>query len=364
MYDTKNYRNLKNTENKKKKKKGCEKQMSVTTIACPQCRYHFTIQGKPGEKIQVLCPSCKTQGFFQFPEEPTRPTPTDSHHALTIQNLTFIYPKSEKKAIDTVSFHIKKGEIFGFLGPNGAGKSTTQKVIIGLLKGYNGAVELLGKNLKDWKTDLYEHIGVCFEFPNHYQKLTALENLQLFSSFYRNKTMDPYDLLAMVDLDKEAKQRVGSFSKGMKTKLNFARALLNNPEMLFLDEPTTGLDPVSARQIKNIIHEKKKQGTTIFLTTHNMTDADELCDRVGFMVDGRLTLVENPKDLKLRHGKKIVQVEYLDNGGITREEFVLTNLGSNKRFIQLLNTDNVQTIHTQEASLDDVFIKVTGRQLK
>jgi fluoroquinolone transport system ATP-binding protein len=223
---------------------------------------------------------------------------------------------------------------------------------------------MLGKNLKNWKTDLYENIGVCFEFPNHYQKLTALENLELFSSFYRNKTVDPNDLLAMVDLDKDANQRVSSFSKGMKTKLNFARALINNPQMLFLDEPTTGLDPVSARQIKNIIHEKKKQGKTIFLTTHNMTDADELCDRVGFMVDGRLVLIESPKDLKLEHGKKLVRVEYINNGEIIQEEFTLANLGSNPAFITLLNSGRVQTIHTQEATLDDVFITVTGRQLK
>lgn len=168
----------------------------------------------------------------------------------------------------------------------------------------------------------------------------------------------------MVDLDKDANQRVSSFSKGMKTKLNFARALINNPQMLFLDEPTTGLDPVSARQIKNIIHEKKKQGKTIFLTTHNMTDADELCDRVGFMVDGRLVLIESPKDLKLEHGKKLVRVEYINNGEIVQEEFTLANLGSNPAFITLLNSGRVQTIHTQEATLDDVFITVTGRQLK
>ncbi|KYK20243.1 ATP-binding protein [Thermoplasmatales archaeon SM1-50] len=283
---------------------------------------------------------------------------------MDIQNLSFTYPKTEKKAVDEVTFHIKTGEIFGFLGPNGAGKSTTQKVIIGLLRGYNGNIELLGKNLKNWKNDLYEHIGVCFEFPNHYQKLTALENLKLFSSFYRNITVDPSELLVMVGLEKEANQRVGSFSKGMKTKLNFVRALLNNPQMLFLDEPTTGLDPVSARQIKNIIHEKKRQGTTIFLTTHNMNDADELCDRVGFMIDGRLALIEKPKDLKLKHGKKIVRVEYINNEEITHQEFTLAKLGSNTTFINLLNSGRIQTIHTQEATLDDVFIKVTGRQLK
>ena len=338
--------------------------MITETIACPRCKNTVTIQGNPGEKIEVLCSKCTTKGVFRFPDEQPEAVPTNSSYALNIQNLEFTYPKAEKKAVNNVSFHIQKGEIFGLLGPNGAGKSTTQKVIIGLLKGYSGNVDLLGKNLNNWRSDLYEHIGVCFESPNHYQKLTAFENLELFSSFYRNKTVDPHELLQMVDLDKDADQRVGSFSKGMKTKLNFARALLNNPQMLFLDEPTTGLDPVSARQIKNVILEKKKEGTSIFLTTHNMTDADELCDRVGFMIDGTLALIESPKGLKLRHGKKLVKVEYLNNGDLTREEFTLADLGSNSAFLSLLNSGRVQTIHTEEATLDDVFIKVTGRQLK
>lgn len=338
--------------------------MIEQTIACPHCKHTMTIQGNPGEKTIVTCPSCATRGMFRFPGEEAPVLTPDGSNALMIQNLTFSYPKAEKKAVDNVSFQIKKGEIFGFLGPNGAGKSTTQKVIIGLLKGYSGNVELLGKNLRHWKQDLYEHIGVCFEFPNHYQKLTALENLELFSSFYKKKTVNPNDLLSMVDLEKDKDQRVSTFSKGMKTKLNFARALLNNPQMLFLDEPTTGLDPVSARQIKTIIYEKKKAGTSIFLTTHNMTDADELCDRVGFMVDGTLVLIESPKDLKLEHGKKIVRVEHLVNGELVKDEFTLANLGSNPSFIMLLNSNQVVTIHTQEATLDDVFIKVTGRQLK
>ena len=338
--------------------------MITKTIACPQCKNTITVQGDQGEKIELVCSRCSTKGVFHFPIEPSKTRPGNEPYALTIQNLGFTYPKAEKKAINNISFNIQKGEIFGFLGPNGAGKSTTQKVIIGLLKGYKGNVDILGRNLNSWKSNLYEHIGVCFELPNHYQKLTALENLELFSSFYKNKTVDPHELLQMVDLDNDANQRVGYFSKGMKTKLNFARSLLNNPQMLFLDEPTTGLDPISARQIKNIILEKKKQGTTIFLTTHNMTDADELCDRVGFMVDGTLALIESPKNLKLRHGKKIVKVEYLRNGDLKKEEFTLADLGSNTAFLNLLNSGKVQTIHTEEATLDDVFITVTGRQLK
>lgn len=283
---------------------------------------------------------------------------------LNVQNLEFTYPKSKKKAIDGISFDIKKGEIFGFLGPNGAGKSTTQKIIIGLLKEYDGTVELMGKSLKTWKTDLYNRIGVCFELPNHYQKLTALENLQLFASFYRRRTIPPMKLLQMVELEKDANQRVGTFSKGMRTKLNFVRSLINDPEALFLDEPTTGLDPVSSRQIKNIILNMKKEGKTIFLTTHNMTDADELCDRVGFIVEGKITLIESPRNLKIKHGKKVVKVEYLKDEKLISEEFNLANLGENKQFLNLLNSGKVQTIHTAEASLEDIFIKATGRQLR
>ena len=285
-------------------------------------------------------------------------------YAIDVKKLEFTYPKSDKKAVNGVSFQIEKGEIFGFLGPNGAGKTTTQKVIIGLLKKYTGSVKVLGKNLTDWKTDLYNRIGVGFELPNHYQKLTALENLELFASFYRNKTISPMKLLKMVDLEKDADQRVATFSKGMKSKLNFARSLLNDPEVLFLDEPTTGLDPVSSRLIKNIIHEKKKEGKGIFLTTHNMNDADELCDRVGFIVDGQLVLIESPRELKIKHGKKIVKVEYLKDDELLSQEFDLKNLADNKNFLSLLRTGNVQTIHTAEATLDDIFIKATGRKLK
>jgi fluoroquinolone transport system ATP-binding protein len=283
---------------------------------------------------------------------------------LKVQNLEFTYPKSNKKAVNGVSFQIKKGEIFGFLGPNGAGKTTTQKVIIGLLRGYGGNVEILDKNLQSWKTDLYNRIGVGFELPNHYQKLTALENLELFASFYRRRTIPSMQLLKMVELEEDANQRVGTFSKGMKSKLNFARSLINDPEVLFLDEPTTGLDPVNSRLIKNIIKQQRKAGKAIFLTTHNMTDADELCDRVGFIVEGKLTLIESPKELKIKHGKKVVKVEYLKNDELVSQEFDLDKLADNKSFLNLLRTGTVQTIHTEEATLEDIFIKATGRQLK
>ena len=333
-------------------------------VACPHCRNEISIQGKSGETIEITCPKCNTKGIFAFPREKPVSISKTGPSAIEVKDINFTYQKSNKKAVDGVSFNINRGEIFGFLGPNGAGKTTTQKVIIGLLKGYGGNVKILGKDLESWKTDLYNRIGVGFELPNHYQKLTALENLELFASFYRGKTTPPIDLLKMVDLEKDANGRVATFSKGMKSKLNFARSLLNNPEVWFLDEPTTGLDPVGRRLIKDIILQKRKEGKAIFLTTHNMNDADELCDRVGFIVDGKLTLIESPRELKIRHGKKIVKIEYLKNGDLIKQDFSLKDLAENKTFLELLRKGKVQTIHTAEATLDEIFIKATGRQLK
>jgi fluoroquinolone transport system ATP-binding protein len=333
-------------------------------VACPHCKNVINIRGISGETIEIICPKCKTKGIFAFPRQKPISDSKAGPFAIEVNNIDFTYQKSNKKAVDGVSFRIKKGEIFGFLGPNGAGKTTTQKVIIGLLKGYGGNVKILGKDLESWKTEIYNRIGVGFELPNHYQKLTALENLELFASFYRGKTTQPMDLIKMVDLEKDANERVATFSKGMKSKLNFARSLLNDPEVWFLDEPTTGLDPVGRRLIKDIIHKKRNEGKAIFLTTHNMIDADELCDRVGFIVDGKLTLIESPRELKIRHGKKIVQVEYLNNGDLIKQDFDLKDLADNKAFLNLLRSGKVQTIHTAEATLDDIFIKATGRQLK
>ncbi|MCD4786164.1 MAG: ABC transporter ATP-binding protein [Candidatus Eremiobacteraeota bacterium] len=282
---------------------------------------------------------------------------------IEVDNLEFTYPGADGKAIKGIGFNIEKGEIFGFLGPSGAGKTTTQKIIIGLLKGWDGKVNILGKDLNKWKTDLYEKIGIGFEAPNHYLKLTAMENLNLFRSLYSGETDDPLELLKIVGLEKDANTRVSSFSKGMKMRLNFARSLLNKPELWFLDEPTTGLDPVNAKNIRNIVLKKREEGATIFLTTHNMTVADKLCDRVGFIVDGEIKIIESPRQLKIQESKNIVRVEYLDDGKTQMKEFPMKDIGENREFIDLIKSDKIETIHSQEATLEDIFIKVTGRSL-
>jgi len=282
---------------------------------------------------------------------------------IEVNDLTYTYPKARDKAIKGVSFDVKKGEIFGFLGPSGAGKSTTQKILTGQIKGGNGRISVMGKDLASWKADFYEKIGVSFEIPNHYLKLTARENLEYFKSLYGGGTEDTMALLKMVGLDGDANVRVSKFSKGMKVRLGFMRALLNKPELLFLDEPTTGLDPVNARIIKDIILNKKAEGKTVFLTTHNMALADEICDRVAFIVDGELRLIDSPHELKIKNGRSVVRVEYSANGSSEYHEFPLAGLGSNAEFIGLLHGGAVRAIHSSEATLDEIFIKVTGRSL-
>ncbi len=283
---------------------------------------------------------------------------------IAVENLSFTYAGSKEAVIRGLNFGIERGEIFGFLGPSGAGKSTTQKVLTGLLKDYQGRVSVFGKELKNWNADYYERIGVSFELPNHYLKLTALENLVYFGSLYSRKSPDPHALLERVGLGEDGDLPVAQFSKGMKNRLTVARAFLHDPELLFLDEPTTGLDPVNARLIGDLIREQKQSGKTIFLTTHNMTVADGLCDRVGFIVDGEIRLIDAPRALKLRYGQRVVRVEYELNGQTAIRDFPLETLGSDPNFIDLLLNGQVQTIHTLEATMEDIFIKVTGRGLE
>jgi len=283
---------------------------------------------------------------------------------IRVENLTYTYPGAGKQVLKNISFEIEEGEIFGFLGPSGAGKSTTQKVLNGLLKGFGGRVHINGTDLSKMERSFYEKIGVAFEFPNLYLKLTALENLQLYASFFKSATRDPEELLKMVQLEGDRDTRVEAFSKGMKMRLSFIRALLNRPEILFLDEPTAGLDPGNARIMKDIILDLEKQGVTIFLTTHHMDDAGELCKRLAFMVEGSLPVVDSTQALRLKHGEKIVRLEYREGSETYSDDFPMEHLGSNPVFSEILQNHEILTIHTQEASLEDIFIKVTGQQLK
>ncbi len=283
---------------------------------------------------------------------------------IHVEDLTYTYAGAPSPAVAGLSFSIAQGEIFGFLGPSGAGKSTTQKVLIRLLQGFQGRASVLGRDLRSWGYDYYERIGVSPEVPNLYSKLTGLENLRYFGSLYAGPVVDIETLLAQVGLENDGRTRVAQYSKGMRARLNVARALLHSPEVLFLDEPTAGLDPVNARRIKALIRSQQRAGRTIFLTTHDMTVADELCDRVAFIVGGHIAAIEAPAVLRRVHGRSDVRVEYASDGQIRYDEFPLDGLADNETFRTRLRESDVRSIHTQEATLEDVFIAVTGRTLQ
>lgn len=278
---------------------------------------------------------------------------------FSVKDLTFKYPKNKKDTIKGISFEIKEGEIFGLLGPSGVGKSTTQKILIKLLDKYSGEVLYNGKDLRSYGKDFYQEIGVGFEMPVHFSKLTAEENINFFKKLY-NSNADTDKLLKRVGLYGDKDKKISEYSKGMKARLNFVRALINNPKILFLDEPTNGLDPKNARIIKDMIKEFQNEGKTVLLTTHLMNDVDELCNRVAFMVDGKISDIDTPKNLKLKHGRRIVDIEYTEDGNHVKREFSLDSLGENNEFIDIIKSKEIVTIHSKETTLDDIFIKITG----
>lgn len=283
---------------------------------------------------------------------------------IKVENLYYSYTKDDKYAVKNVSFEVEDGEIFGFLGPSGAGKSTTQGILTGLLPLQKGNAIVAGYDMKNPERNMFNRIGVSFEQSNVYGKLTALENLEFYRRLFDVPTEEPVKLLRLAGLEHVANKQAVTFSKGMKHRLTFVRSMLNNPELWFLDEPTTGLDPAIADQIKNIIKEKNKQGTTVFLTTHNMFIADELCDRVGFIIDGELKLIDSPRNLKLQYGAKFVEIEYREQDQINTETLSLTKEEDRLRLNDIINKGNIEMMHTKEATLEEIFIQVTGRGLK
>jgi fluoroquinolone transport system ATP-binding protein len=282
---------------------------------------------------------------------------------IDVHSFGFTYPGAQRPAVRGVSFAVEPREIFGFLGPSGAGKSTTQNVLIRLLDGYAGEIQAFGKDLRAWDQSYYRRIGVSFEAPNHYLRLSARENLRLFAGLHSGKTVDPEVVLERVGLEQDRDKLVGEFSKGMRGRLTLARALLHRPELLFLDEPTAGLDPVTARRIRQVIRDARDAGATVFLTTHDMVTANELCDRVAFLVDGAIAAIDAPRSLRLAYGQKVVRVEGVADGARVVRQFSLDGLADNPEFLAVLRLGGTETIHTIETTLEDVFVRVTGRTL-
>lgn len=283
-------------------------------------------------------------------------------YAIEAEELTYRY--GDLTAVDHISFHVARGEILGFLGPNGAGKTTTVRMLTGQLRPKSGKATLLGLDVISQPKKIQAQIGICFERTNLYEQMSAKENLELFAQLFGVRAFDANALLARVGLSGRERDRVATYSKGMRQRLMVARALLNQPSILFLDEPTEGLDPVSAEAIRNIIQEERQRGATVFLTTHDMLEADRLSDRVAFINQGKIVALDTPHNLKQAYGKRrlLAQVTGAD-GKLEAREIVLDTPDTAQAVGQLFRQEQVVTMHSEEASLEDIFIQITGRGL-
>jgi len=282
--------------------------------------------------------------------------------AIVAEELTYWY--GELVAVDHISFSVAEGEILGFLGPNGAGKTTIVKILTGQLKPKAGRAILLDMDVAKDVEKVQGEIGVCFELPNLYEQMSAEENLRLFARLFGIGPFDGDALLKRVGLAGREKDRVETYSKGMKQRLMVARALVNRPRILFLDEPTEGLDPMSSETIRSIILQERERGATVFLTTHDMMEADKLSDRVAFIDKGKIVVLDTPHNLKQQYGKRALKAEVAGPDGRLESREVILDRPETANDVQgLFSKERVVTVHSEEASLEDIFIEITGRGL-
>jgi ABC-2 type transport system ATP-binding protein len=282
--------------------------------------------------------------------------------AIRVEGLRYAY--GDVVAVDDVSFEVAPGETLGFLGPNGAGKSTTIKMLTGQLVPQRGSIEVLGGVMPADRERIQARMGVCFEEKNLYSSMSGRENLRFFARLFGLSDFDPDPLLRRVGLASRADDRTAGYSKGMRQRLMVARSLVNSPEVLFLDEPTDGLDPVSSQTIRGIIREEAERGTAVLLTTHDMMEADKLSNRVAFINEGRLLTIDTPERLKLAHGQRTVRVRRSDGNGVSETVIPLDETGAEDRIRDAVAAEGLMTIHTEEATLEDIFIEFAGRGLE
>lgn len=283
--------------------------------------------------------------------------------AIQVDRARFAY--GAREVVKGVSFEVAPGEVLGFLGPNGAGKSTTIRMLTGQLAPSAGTVRVLGRDVHRERATVMARVGVCFEEKNLYPSMTAVENLRFFAQLYGVPHPETHlrGLLDQVGLGARGRDRVAGYSKGMRQRLMIARALVHDPDVLLLDEPTDGLDPVSSEAVRDVIRGRVEAGNAVLLTTHDMHEADELAHRVAFLNEGTVYALDTPENLKLAHGQRVVKVRLRDGEGVREESVPLDDPQAGARVQALLDGGRVVTVHTAEATLEDVFLGMTGRGL-
>ncbi|TCT16088.1 ABC-2 type transport system ATP-binding protein [Natranaerovirga pectinivora] len=266
----------------------------------------------------------------------------------------------DKTAIKNMTFDIKEGEIFGFLGPSGAGKTTTIKILTAQLIATSGQVKVLGKDIHIPSKEVFKEIGVLSDNSALYERLTVQDNLLFYAEINGVNKKNSDEILEQVGLLESKKKEVKKLSKGMKQRLNLARAVLNKPRLLFLDEPTSSLDPSTMVEIHKLLRKLNKEGTTIFLTTHNMEEADKLCNRVAFLNEGEIVEIGKPSDIKLKYRTEEIKVILKNN---PQNVIIKNDEEGGAQINAWMKKGQLLSIHSMEPNLEQIFLRLTGREL-
>jgi len=350
--------------------------MSIQQVKCPKCKTPITISGEPGEKIFITCPQCNQKGAYTIPGAQQQKTVT-SQAAIEVAGLTKSY--NHFTAVNNVSFTVKKGEIFGFLGPNGAGKTTTIKAMLDLIHANAGTIKINGIDIRTNTKEAKKYVGYMPEKVAFYDNLTALQNLSFYAEITHATKEECMHLIEEFGLGDTGKKRVGKFSKGMIQRLGMARAILGNPPILILDEPSGGLDPRGVVLIRDKILEMKKNGATVFVSSHILSEIQEICDRVGIINKGVLVAQDTVEGLSKKLNlkpqitvtldkitpelenavKKLPGVDMVNVKGNTLE--IICDGAIKAKVILAISTagGNIQNLQTKEPSLEDVFMRYT-----
>ncbi len=279
-------------------------------------------------------------------------------NAINVEGLSKIY--GEISVVKEISFSVEDGEIFGFLGPNGAGKTTTIRMMIGQLSFNSGSIQILNKKIPDDISEIKSLVGVVPDYQNIYDRISVRQNLEFFAALNNVGSERIDEVLKEVFLVEHQYKASKDLSRGLRQRSLIARALLHRPKVFFLDEPTSALDPHSAKLIRDLVLKLKNSGTTVFLTTHYMEEADNLCDRLAIMNQGQIVACGTPESLKNKYGRNTALVDYLENGNSLTVELALNEDSDRNKLCSLIQSGMIKKIHTQEATLEEVFMRVTG----
>lgn len=284
--------------------------------------------------------------------------PAPAKPMIAVENLAKSYGRV--KALDGITFTVNRGEVFSLLGHNGAGKTTTIRILTCRIRPSSGTAEVAGLDCRLDQERIKPRINLVSQDQNLYERMSGRDNIDFFASLYGASNQRAQELLRAIGMADVANRKVKTYSGGMKQRLLIARALVNQPEVLFLDEPTAGLDPASAHEVRALIKDLSRSGTTIFLTTHYMEEADELSDRVAFLSHGKIVALDTPRELKLRYGQRTASVLLQDR---SVAEIDLASSSDAARMEAWMRGGKVLTVHSHEGTLEDVFIALAGRSL-